>query len=369
MKKILMRGLSAFLCLVLITSGVPVFADDTGDVVIADIIPSDPTAEPTEAPTQEPTQEPEPTLLLTNTAEPTQVPTEVPTQEPTEIPTQAPTQEPVETATAEPSSEPTVQPSAEASAEPTVVPSLEPSVEPSVEPSLDPSAEPSVEPTLSPEELALQQEAQLNEVVSLWLSAMGESNCSSDFDRAFWFYASLIANAAPGGADSAYAVLVEGSANSLGYARALEKLMTAAGMECIVITDANDPSIAWNMAKLDGQWTHIDAAMDDASGKPGAHFGLTDAAMALDHSWNGDVPACTSAQSNYYVLKEDYLAVESHEALAAILTQAAETGADELYVYNAASIDLETSVTEILAEIAPAALSFVDASGLSLIHI
>ena len=85
-----MRYLSCLLCLALVMTGMPAFAettpapDDTSYEI--NIVSEDTTPEPSGDPTEEPTEEPP--------EEPTGEPTEEPTPEPTEEPTPEPTAKP-----------------------------------------------------------------------------------------------------------------------------------------------------------------------------------------------------------------------------------------------------------------------------------
>ena len=173
-----------------------------------------------------------------------------------------------------------------------------------------------IEPSLPPE--AQDMEAQLAEVAGQWIGALDGQGLSGAYARALWLYDRLIANVAPGEADSAYAALVEGSASAVGYARAYEVLMTAAGIECVTLSGGAN---TWNLAKLDGAWTHIDAYMDDAAQSFGLHFALTDGAMARDHSWDGSgMPACSDATNHYFVREKGYIPFDGTDALRALLS-------------------------------------------------
>ena len=88
-------------------------------------------------------------------------------------------------------------------------------------------------------------------------------------------------------------MLLDGRGSSLGYARAMECLLDAAGIKNQLIYKADDRSVAWNAARLDGVWTHIDAYADDAARTPRKHFALCDDEMAADHSWSrSSAPVC-----------------------------------------------------------------------------
>ena len=221
MKKSLMRLLSALVCAAMLLGGIPVYSEESIENEVAATQAPTPAAEPTAAPT----------------AEPTAVPTEAPTDAPTAEPTEAPIAEPTEEPTAEPSAEPT--------------------------------AEPTTEPTAEPDQQAL-----LDAEVAAWMQKLRAAKPENELESALWLYEKLIDRAAPDKAadapDTAAAVLLDGRGSSLGYARAMECLLDAAGIKNLLIYKADDRSVAWNAARLDGVWTHIDAYADDAARTPHA---------------------------------------------------------------------------------------------------
>ena len=317
--KMKLRILSALLCLALLLGGAPTFADETTQVTSAAATGAEASIEvqsPAEAPAESGAAEsggaaPE---------SPAEGSGEAPADTPAEGSGEAPADTPAEGSGEAPADTP-AEGNGEASAE---------------------------------DALVAQQAAQLEEAVLQWVSALNGQGLSGDYARALWLYDRLMANVAPGADSTAHAALVMGSADATGYAQALEALMTAAGLECRVVA-AEDG--AWNVALLDGEWTHIDAFMDDCEGGFGRHFALTDAAMARDHSLTDpELPACTGTAANYYVRSQGYLAYDGLEALRALLSAAVDSQADALKLYNAgAAIEsLEEKINTLLAELAPA---------------
>ncbi len=242
---------------------------------------------------------------------------------------------------------------------------LEPALsegEASIEPTIDPSIESSIEPTIDPEAAPVSEAERLAAAIDDLTARLQEKGYASQYEQALWIYRMTIENVAPAEGDSAYAAIVDQRADSFGYARAIEALMTAAGMECMLVS-AN--GAAWNIAKLDGEWTHIDAYADDASGNLGAHFGLTDAAMRLERSWEAaSLPACDGIKNNYHLRENGCKAVSNAEELRALLSEAVQAQESELQFYNAAGIaDLSECVQGILAELAPNLAALVRTDG------
>ena len=120
----------------------------------------------------------------------------------------------------------------------------------------------------------------------------------SDYTRALVLHDWLIYNA---NYDYTYTyydasgVLLHGTGVCDSYARAYLMLMTAAGVECVIVSgmagsDENGwESHAWNMVKLDGTWYHVDCTWDDPN-KGGCerhtYFCVSDETLAKDHIWN-----------------------------------------------------------------------------------
>ncbi len=85
-------------------------------------------------------------------------------------------------------------------------------------------------------------------------------------------------------------VLLHGTGVCDSYARAYQKLLTAAGLQSIIVTGfGNGGYHGWNLVRVDGKWYHVDCTWDDP-GRGGderwAYFLLTDEQMAVDHDWN-----------------------------------------------------------------------------------
>ncbi|MCX7884305.1 MAG: hypothetical protein N2448_04665 [Caloramator sp.] len=109
---------------------------------------------------------------------------------------------------------------------------------------------------------------------------------------------------------TSYGVLVKGVAVCQGYANAMSKLLTLAGIENMIITGkANGEPHAWNLVKLDGEWYHVDVTWDDPifykngtkiDAKRYDYFNITDSQMMKDHIWDMNAyPKCTETKYRY----------------------------------------------------------------------
>ena len=126
-------------------------------------------------------------------------------------------------------------------------------------------------------------------------------------------YEKLKSNSVPDDDFTAYGVLINKTAVCEGYAEAMYRLLSAAGIEnkIAIGTGAGTPH-AWNIVKIDGKYYHLDTTFDDPISNSGDvlsynYFNITDSQMAKDHTWTkSDYPACTSTAANYYIKKGLY---------------------------------------------------------------
>ena len=102
-----------------------------------------------------------------------------------------------------------------------------------------------------------------------------------------------------------WGMLVGGYGNCLGYSSTFQLLMDLSGVECITVVGAafgSREDHAWNMVKLDGEWSCVDVTWDDPTGaaRNGRHhryFNVTSAYLReTDHQWDyRNVPEATAA--------------------------------------------------------------------------
>lgn len=118
-------------------------------------------------------------------------------------------------------------------------------------------------------------------------------------------YANYLSNTIPLDDYTAYGVLVKHIGVCSGYAYAYAVLMNFLGIDTYVVTSDTH---AWNLAKLNGNWYHIDTTWDDpVPDRPGvtdySFFVLSDSKIKTfsDHeSWDSDVPAAPDTRFDNY---------------------------------------------------------------------
>ena len=124
---------------------------------------------------------------------------------------------------------------------------------------------------------------------------------------------------------SAYGAIVTGEAVCEGYAKAMQILLSKAGIPCFTVRGESDGvSHMWNVVELNNEWYHLDATWDD-NDKDGfiiyEYFNLDSDNIKRTHKINADietirsgektdigskarynffVPLCTSMNMNYY---------------------------------------------------------------------
>lgn len=97
-----------------------------------------------------------------------------------------------------------------------------------------------------------------------------------------------------------YGVLVSKRAVCEGYSKAMFRLLSMEGIQCYVVKGTvNGEGHAWNIVKIDGKYTQVDATFDDPVMSNGSnvlrhnYFDISDYQMAKDHQWdNSKYPQC-----------------------------------------------------------------------------
>lgn len=110
--------------------------------------------------------------------------------------------------------------------------------------------------------------------------------------------------------DSAYAAIVEGQANSRGYALLAYKMLTEVGVPCRIVSGvvAGDAAF-WNIVKIEGFWYYLDLARDDGDNEIVPvrynYFLRGSLAMIKDHSLSDDYQMA-EFEANHPVDSADY---------------------------------------------------------------
>ncbi len=153
-------------------------------------------------------------------------------------------------------------------------------------------------------------------------------------------------------AHDAYGAIVEKQAVCEGYARAFQYVLYQAGIQCLIAEGSGiSPSTgkaephAWNVARIDGQYYHVDLTWDDANHDQVpvmyAYFNMTTAQIQNDghviRKENGyDLPNCTATAANYHVKNGTRLTTYTVDAVAN-LVKAHPQGAHMLIVGDQAA--------------------------------
>ncbi len=125
------------------------------------------------------------------------------------------------------------------------------------------------------------------------------------------------------------------------------------------LVPSNEMNHIWNLVKIDEVWCHVDCTWDDptvaeAGIVSGAenhnYFGLTDALMGRDHTWENPemYPAATDTK-NVYIVRQKKDIVTDAESLIAYLNRAAEAKTENIEVYYLGTdntVDIQTLFRE-----------------------
>lgn len=135
--------------------------------------------------------------------------------------------------------------------------------------------------------------------------------CSSDYEKALALHDWLIGNTAYDTSYTYYGsegVLFHGLGVCNAYTLTYSRMLSAVGISSITVsgtaTDKNSGTSgghAWTLVKLDGSWYHVDTTWDDPipdGRERHTYFCLTDAEMAVDHTW--DTSAYPAANGSVY---------------------------------------------------------------------
>lgn len=127
--------------------------------------------------------------------------------------------------------------------------------------------------------------------------------------------------------------LVHRQAVCAGYARALQYLLSSAGLECTYVSGVADgQNHAWNLACLDGEWYYLDPTWGDTDTPlPGGgellhyeYFTMTTEQLLANHTpERTDWPVCTATKDLYFTREGSALEGWDTVALENLLIQAA----------------------------------------------
>lgn len=234
---------------------------------------------------------------------------------------------------------------------------------------------------LAPQECAEKQELLNQELQSIFVGEQAIAEGMSEFGRELYLHDWLLARvgydeaAAQDSQDwqafTAYGALVEGEAVCEGYARALQLLMSYAGISCRLATGVSQEDLhMWNVVQIDGQWYHLDPTWNDSANMPRYdYFNVTDEIISLDHTldpnysvkdasdtaqrYNLNIPACTATQANYFYQKAERINALDEETdrriITALRTQAV-SGAATISFLLGDGLDYEMTVSQLFLQ-------------------
>lgn len=157
----------------------------------------------------------------------------------------------------------------------------------------------------------------------------------NDYEKIVYFHDYIVSHCenvnsnTEGIGDNAYGVLLQGKSSNIGYAEAMQLLLTLSEIENDVVFAKSkvakiEQGVYWfNRVKLDGEWYNISVSGDDprsgsiAAGISRGYLLVNDEVMQQEYTWEeGRYPAATSGE-NWYL--REGLDVNSQDALEAAL--------------------------------------------------
>lgn len=195
------------------------------------------------------------------------------------------------------------------------------------------------------ERMSRELDDKVNQILSGINRAMG------DYEKELYFHDYLVANCQYdytavssdefANAYSAYGALVKGSAVCEGYSRAMQLLLSEAGIDSYLVTgtgirDGKSDGHMWNVVNIDSGWYHLDATWDDPGADNSfdvvwhAYFNLTDTEISRDHTFDEQTD-CSSIRANYY--RKNSILFDSFNS-----STFADSLADELYKANQSNV-------------------------------
>ncbi|MBQ9860635.1 MAG: hypothetical protein IJO75_00075 [Clostridia bacterium] len=150
-------------------------------------------------------------------------------------------------------------------------------------------------------------------------------------------------------AHNAYGALVKGEAVCEGYARAFQYLLYQSGIQCLMAEGTSispftglSEGHAWNVARIDGQYYHVDPTWDDTddANTPVVYpyFNLTTAQINENHTISSEnsyaLPKCVATANNFHVKNGTRLTEYTVDGVARMLTKT--TGDTHIYCVGGA---------------------------------
>lgn len=187
----------------------------------------------------------------------------------------------------------------------------------------------------------------LEEAIDGWLAGLPEGG---DYEKARYLYETLIFHTEyqQGAQDNQNicSVFLNGRSVCQGYAKALQLLYQRAQLPAMLVTgEVNGQGHAWIVARLDGEWYHIDPTWGDASWQQdGQDFAAEGAQPSVNYDYfcvtaeqilkthvpdeGQPLPDCNAVEDNYYRREGCFLEEADPERIGEIFRRAIDAGED-----------------------------------------
>lgn len=150
------------------------------------------------------------------------------------------------------------------------------------------------------------------------------ANLSDEYEKELFIHDYIVSKCkyvdkTGGDYSSAYGCLVKGEASCEGYAKAMKYLLDAEGIENYIVVGTTEGEAstesaghAWNIAKINGKYYHLDATWDNTDDEDGgfisySYFNVTDSDISVTHKVEKRfLGRCKSADENYFIKNQLY---------------------------------------------------------------
>lgn len=179
----------------------------------------------------------------------------------------------------------------------------------------------------------------------------------SDYENELAIHDYLVSNITyidnGGSTFNAYDALIKGEAVCSGYTESFKTFMDMLGIENYTIsgTAGNDQHI-WNVVKLGDDWYQVDVTWDDPVGSTSeyidhGYFNISDADMAIDHTWNSDMNAANPANGYIYTypVQAKLHSVSSQRDLDNYILRCIRNKVNHVEFTTTADLDIKSSVS------------------------
>lgn len=138
---------------------------------------------------------------------------------------------------------------------------------------------------------------------------------------------------------SAYGALIEGKAVCEGYAKAMQLLLTEAGVPTTVVNGYsadNNTGHMWNLVAINGEYYYLDPTWNDNEKHSHyAYFNVTSKTLQRTHILDANTMLtvdCTAEKDNYFIRNKTYITSYDRDEIATAIAAQVQAGATSVHL-------------------------------------